>query len=67
MPTPDQVEYEAIGFEVFAAAPFALLAIEIATSQGTRLSVHMRRSTFDDLAARVAEAHAVLEKRAPHK
>jgi hypothetical protein len=65
MPTPERIEYEAIGSEVFAASHLGMLVIEIATSQGAKVALHMRRSTFDDLAERIAKARSASEKRGP--
>jgi len=67
MPAPTRIEYEAIGFDVYAEAPGAFLVIEIATSQEAKVALRMRRSTFDDLAARIAKAQSDLEKRAPRQ
>ena len=66
MPTPERIEYEAIASDVFAEAAGAFLVLEIATAQGAKVALRMRRSAFDDLAARIAKARADLEKRAPH-
>jgi hypothetical protein len=65
MPVPARIEYEAIGFDVYAEAPLGFLVIEIATSQEAKIALRMRRSTFDDLAERIAKARSDLEKRAP--
>jgi hypothetical protein len=62
MTTPEKLEYEATGFEVYAESPLKSLVVEIATSQGAKVALTMRRSIFDDLAARIAKAHADLEK-----
>ena len=67
MQTPERVEYEAIASDVFAESAGAFLVLEIATALGAKVALRMRRSTFDDLAMRIAKAHADLEKRAPHK
>jgi len=58
MPEPERIEYEAIGSEVFAASQLGYLVIEIATDQGAKIALRMRRSTFDDLAARIAKARS---------
>jgi hypothetical protein len=65
MQEPSRIEYEAIGSEVFAEAHLGMLVIEIATSRGEKVAVHMRRSTFDDLAEQIAKAKADVDKRAP--
>ena len=63
MPTPERTEYEVIGSKVYAAAQLGYLVLEIATPQGEQIALHMRRSTFDELAAHVARARAALERR----
>jgi hypothetical protein len=64
MSEPSRIEYEAIGFDVYAEAHLGMLVIEIATSQGAKVAVHMRRSTFDDLAERIAKAQSDAGRRA---
>jgi hypothetical protein len=63
MPSPARVEYEVIASKVFAEAPLGYLVLEIATPQGEQIALRMRRSTFDELAARVAMARDDLERR----
>jgi hypothetical protein len=65
MPTPERVEYEAVNSRVSAVEHLGLVVLEIATSQGSEVALHMRRSAFDALAAQIAEAHDDLKKRAP--
>jgi hypothetical protein len=66
MQNTSRTEYEAIGFEVFAEDHLGYVVIQVATPQGTKVALRMRRSTFDNLAERIAKTHADVEKRAPN-
>jgi hypothetical protein len=48
--------FEAIGAEVFVEPALALMVFDIADPNGEKIRIHMRRTTFDDLAGRIAEA-----------
>jgi hypothetical protein len=65
MPVPARTEYEVIGSKVYTAPQLGYLVLEIATPQGEQIALHMRRSTFDELAVHVATARPDLEKHAP--
>jgi hypothetical protein len=64
MSAPSRIEYEAIGSRVYLEAHLGLVVLELATSQGSKVAVHMRRMTFDDLAERIAKAQLDANDRA---
>jgi hypothetical protein len=64
MPEPSRIEYEAIGFEVFAEEHLGYLVIEVVLPNQDKVALRMRRSTFDDLAGRIAEAQSKRDERA---
>jgi hypothetical protein len=61
---PSRIEYEAIDSLVYPETNLGMIVLELATSEGSKLAVHMRRSTFDDLAARIAKAQFDADDRA---
>jgi hypothetical protein len=64
MSEPSRIEYEALAFEVFAEEHLGYLVIAVATSDGQKVALRMRRSTFDDLAVQIAGAKACRDARA---
>ena len=64
MPEPSRIEYEALAFEVFAEEALGYLVIGVAASDGQKIALRMRRSTFDDLAVQIAGAKACRDARA---
>ena len=64
MSAPSRIEYEAIDSLVYLEAHLGMVVLELATPEGSKLAVHMRRSTFDDLAARITKVQYDADDRA---
>jgi hypothetical protein len=65
VPEPERIEFEAIGFRVFAEEHLGFVVVEIATALDATVALRVRRSTFDDLVEQLTSARSERNKRAP--
>jgi hypothetical protein len=62
MNTTPRIEYEVQSSEVFAEEHLGMVVLEIASSQGEKVAIVMRRSVFETLADQIQKAKAGFDK-----